>query len=400
MKKALQILLIISSISLLNTADSFSQESLWQKLATLDNAPGLPVLATVNGKLYVLSGTSNANSPTYEYDPATDKWTAKAPIPQGCFWASAQAVDGKIYVMGGRHPSPPQNYNYIYDPVEDKWTKGADLLTPRSYHNAVQLNGKIYIMGGQNGDGTTEWYFDEYNPAEDKWKREAQLPHSGAWYCGAAALDGKIYRIAGGGSSLTLAKDWFDMYDPETDKWTELPPFRIKLHAPAAVTYKDKIYLMGGYTNNVEIDTIYQYTTESATWMKASLKLPQPRTYHKAIVIDKCIYVFGGQNSSEDFKGQLYRFCFAPQDAEENSFESNNTVTPNPSQGDFHISLQDNTLLPDYISVNDIYGREVRFEYTTDIIGLHFSLKERAAGMYFVHFNINDNSTCKKVVVE
>src|SRR6185369_17561480 len=39
---------------------------------------------TVNGKLYVIGGWNDgkAGGVTYEYDPATDKWTKKQPMPR------------------------------------------------------------------------------------------------------------------------------------------------------------------------------------------------------------------------------------------------------------------------------------------------------------------------------
>ncbi|MDQ1266385.1 MAG: hypothetical protein QG635_1537, partial [Bacteroidota bacterium] len=272
----------------------------WEQLATLSNAPNIPAMAAANGKIYVMSGTGSGTAVTHEYDPATDTWSNKAPIPQSTFWSTASEVGGKIYVMGGGQAYPGKTYNYIYDPATDSWTKGADLLTGRMYHSAAVANGKIYLMGGQNGDGTSEWYFDEYDPAADSWQRKAQILHNSAWYSGAVGVGSKVYRIAGGGSNPTLTKDYFDEYDVVTDTWTALTPFPIKLHAPAAVNLNGNIVVAGGYTNSVSIDSIYLHSPGTEGWGQTFIRLPEPRTYHKAAVIGSYLYIYGGQGNDLD----------------------------------------------------------------------------------------------------
>ena len=58
---------------------------------------------TVNGKLYVMGGWDDgkARGANYEYDPATDKWTKKSPMPRPAHHAALAAVNGKIYAFGG-----------------------------------------------------------------------------------------------------------------------------------------------------------------------------------------------------------------------------------------------------------------------------------------------------------
>ena len=57
----------------------------------------------------------------YEYDPAANRWTAKAPMPTRRGGGAAAVVDGKIYVVGGR---PPGGADFaVYDresrPLDD-----------------------------------------------------------------------------------------------------------------------------------------------------------------------------------------------------------------------------------------------------------------------------------------
>ena len=114
----------------------------WEELASLDGAGSLRVMAAANGKIYILSGQNKENVTTYEYNPETNTWADKAPIPQGCFWSTAVEYNDKIYVMGGGQAYPGTNYNQIYDPETDEWTAGDSLITPRMYHSTAVANRK------------------------------------------------------------------------------------------------------------------------------------------------------------------------------------------------------------------------------------------------------------------
>ena len=58
---------------------------------------------TINGKIYIISGTDRwpALKTLDEYDPATDTWTKMADIPTARAAFGADAIDGKIYAIGG-----------------------------------------------------------------------------------------------------------------------------------------------------------------------------------------------------------------------------------------------------------------------------------------------------------
>ena len=90
----------------------------WKALAPMPTKRGSPVAAAVNGKIYVIGGATfhpgskeialYANRPhrsisdVEEYDPATNKWSARSPMPTARNHAAVGAAGGKIYVIGGR----------------------------------------------------------------------------------------------------------------------------------------------------------------------------------------------------------------------------------------------------------------------------------------------------------
>jgi N-acetylneuraminic acid mutarotase len=87
------------------------------------------------------------------YDPATNTWTERAPLPTPRQAMGADVgADGRIYVVGGApsymHPKP-MDVVEIYDPEKDTWETGPPLVYPRRSHAVVATpDGKLYAIGG------------------------------------------------------------------------------------------------------------------------------------------------------------------------------------------------------------------------------------------------------------
>jgi hypothetical protein len=109
--------------------------------------------AVVDGKIYAIGGAlaSKAMLSTVEvYDPATDTWTTKTPMPTARIGHTSTVVDGKIYVIGGGTHTPSRGFSVVevYDPATDTWTTQADMPAPICWHSTGMVDGKIYVFGG------------------------------------------------------------------------------------------------------------------------------------------------------------------------------------------------------------------------------------------------------------
>jgi N-acetylneuraminic acid mutarotase len=194
----------------------------WRALAPMPTARGSGVAAAVGGKIYVIGGagpTPDASAPAIrprqpqrslssveEYDPATNTWRARAPMPTPCNHMGGEAVNGKIYVIGGRLSGAfiigfPGNTNLVqaYDPAADSWVTKAPMPTARSGLNTATLNGIIYAAGGEVQDDkflAAYRAFEAYDPASDTWwpLPSMLLPRH---ECIMAALGNRIH-VAGG----------------------------------------------------------------------------------------------------------------------------------------------------------------------------------------------------------
>ena len=203
----------------------------------------------------------------WEYDPVADTYKALAPMPGKRCSAIAENVGGKIYVIGGattmdntndvafngQGPARVLGTNQMYDPATNTWTTKSPMPTNRNHAYSGVVNGKIYVIGGRVGHGfvTTSSNTDvveEYDPVKDTWgvaRARMFTPRSGG---GWATYNGKIY-VSGGeyqNERYNAAYRAFDVYDPVANTWTILPSLPGAVHGNAAAFIGNKFHTVSG----------------------------------------------------------------------------------------------------------------------------------------------------------
>lgn len=216
------------------------------------------VTAAADGKIYVLGEA---------YHPATNRWTKIAPMPHArSGGAAVTGKDGKIYVVGGGKPDPGDSSNTlyprrveVYDPKTNTWQVKAPMPTGREgLGAAVGADGTIYAIGG--GTDHFDRYFkcysavEAYNPATNKWSKRRRLPNQMCNVAAGSTRNGKIVAVAGStiaggemGSHITHATGSIVAFNPATNHWTTISrtPFRRK-GAGAVVAPHGNVYVIGG----------------------------------------------------------------------------------------------------------------------------------------------------------
>lgn len=214
----------------------------------------------VNGLLYVIGGQTNAGgrgershytTAVHAYDPHTETWSARAPMPTARSAMAHGVIDGKIYVAGGR---PPRGHDFaVYDSETDTWTTLPDLPTARNHMAAAAIGGKLYVVGGRFGGGFRSEItaaLEVYDPATKSWTARAPMSVARSGHNGIAVHD--CFHTFGGEHPSAGPSGVFphhEVYNPRTDTWTRRPDLPIPIHGVTGLVYADgRIHLPGGGT--------------------------------------------------------------------------------------------------------------------------------------------------------
>ena len=291
--------LLFSAVAGAVEAPSATENS-WTTKAPMPNDLSIVKAAVANGKIYVMTGSFN-----YEYDPATDTWTAKKPMPTPRLPSFGIAsCNNKIYVIGGgdtdKNTGEPYYFstNDVYDPLTDTWETKKPMPTARDWVEANVVNGKIYVIGGVHDDYYRYVHTpvnEVYDPSTDSWTLKKPAP-IGVIKGASAVVDNKIYIMGGVGDNETLNLISNQIYDTETDTWSfgaSLPTamWYTAAGATTGVMAPKRIYVMGGGTTKVT-NVVNVYDPALDNW--SALTMPTNRTGHAIAVVNDTLYVMGG----------------------------------------------------------------------------------------------------------
>ncbi len=253
----------------------------WQVVADIPIGRAGHGAATVDGKIYAIGGFNYGGylNDVRAYDPSSNMWTQVASMPTRRYVLGVAAVGGLIYAIGGRNVSGPGmagpsgqywlNTVEEYNPATDTWTTKAPMPTYRSDHALVAAsNGKIYAIGGNPPDYYPTRMVEEYDPSTDTWTRKADMNSPRAWPAAVAASNGRIYVTGGADLPIDGQHHWIDTveeYDPETDTWTSMMnmPFAVGQHGMAALP-NGKVYVIGGRNLYQPLHTVLEATIVNA----------------------------------------------------------------------------------------------------------------------------------------
>lgn len=204
------------------------------------------------GKLYVIGGYKQSGltvwhpvATVYAYDPATDTWAERAPMPTPRGALSVTEHDGKLYAIGGYDRKANISAVEVYDPEHNTWAEGAPLPTPRDHLATATVSGKVYAIGGRlHGDyGRNLSVTEVYDPVADRWSRAAHLPTPRSGMT-ASEVGGRLYVFGGEGAKGTFREN--EAYDPVRDAWQAMAPMPTGRHGLGSAVVHGRIYVISG----------------------------------------------------------------------------------------------------------------------------------------------------------
>jgi N-acetylneuraminic acid mutarotase len=215
-----------------------------------------PAVAELNGKLYVFGGStkpfSGAVTNAAVFDPATSTWQTLAPMPTARGGATAETINGKIYVVGGMDGSGASLASVqVYDPATNSWTAPAPMLTRRDNPGSAVLGGKLYVFGGRtrNADGTATpsrlATVEMYDPATNTWTARASMP-TARRAMEVGEINGRAQVMGGERGPNNAVFPQNEEYDPATNTWRTLEPMLTPRHGAVGGTVNGVVYVAGG----------------------------------------------------------------------------------------------------------------------------------------------------------
>ena len=155
----------------------------------------------VDGILYAVGGFYpgyfNENYDTVEaYDPKSDTWTTKAPMPTARGFMASAVMDGLIYVTGGFRTVGREGTEFlasveVFDPKTNTWSAKPPIPAFGAAHVSGTLGGKLFVVGGNPYD--LAYAYDVVN---NSWATVPPLPTKrGAAVAG--VVDDVFYVVGG-----------------------------------------------------------------------------------------------------------------------------------------------------------------------------------------------------------
>jgi N-acetylneuraminic acid mutarotase len=284
-------------------------EDSWASKAPMHVARSDLGVAVVGGKIYAIGGSTGNDESSHiveivssneEYDPVTDAWIFKKSMPTARYGFAIAVYQNKIYCIGGvTSYSTSSGYdvtgiNEVYDPATDTWETKTPMPTARDSLQANVVNDRIYLIGGYLGKYNSSNPYasystlnEVYNPATDSWTTKIQIPTVTMGYA-SAVVNNQIYII----------KQSTQIYDAKTDAWSYGEPIPSTAgshsgYATAAATTGvfalKRIYLFSQASISNQI-----YNPDSDSWT-AGADLPTKRGGAAVAVVNDMLYVIGGK---------------------------------------------------------------------------------------------------------
>lgn len=198
-----------------------------------------------------------------------------------------------------------------------EWVYTTPMQETRKNASAVALDGKIYVLGGENATGSLKT-FAVYDTEKKTWESLPEYPGTESGICRAAvfAYNNEIYVIGGQtdtGVTAKLLKSVY-AYNTETRQWQKKADLAEGRTDLAYACSKDKLYVWSkaGTTDQAEI-----YDIKTDTWETAVL--PDTSAVIAAASVDNRVFVL-----KEDGEKMFWQE-YLPED---NLFEDAGTVCP------------------------------------------------------------------------
>lgn len=297
----------------------------WQELPDMPVGKWEAATVVIDDKFYLFGGYAKGVKSSKRsdiFDPEDGSWTQIQDLPSANSHANAVLDGRKVWFAGGFKDGYKDHiiaevWNYDLD--LDRYTAAPLLPENRGGGGLVLIGRELHYIGGlkedRDTDASNHWVFDleAWAKGSAQWKdAAAPLPVARNQFS-TVMFEGKVYVIGGQfhHDSMQLDQDRVDIYDPQTDSWSDGPSLP-KGHSHSeggTFVHGGRIYMVGGHTTpeggRKSIDPDILALTPGASWELVG-KLPMPLSSPSATIIGGKFYVAGGSRDGGSVQANMW----------------------------------------------------------------------------------------------
>jgi hypothetical protein len=216
--------------------------------------------------------------------------------------------DGRVLVAGGMDEGfNPLRTSEMFDPETNRWTEAGKMTESRTEHSAALLkDGRVIVTGGMNEKlqiiGTTEIF----DPETGKWSEYTSMRTVRRGHFTLSLPDGRVAVVGGVGQTLgglgilanisaVGALLSTEVYDPETDTWSQASDMREGHSGGLAVVLKDgRVLVAGGYNQAEGLASSEVFDPNIGEWMRTASMARKTFANTATVLFDGTVLFTGG----------------------------------------------------------------------------------------------------------
>lgn len=378
----------------------------WVTVEDIPNGRHHPVTFSLNGKGYVLTGTTSNQNYTddfYEYDPVSDTWTSLTDFPGDDRSFSIGVVNNGLGYMGFGSKGQGDYLDDLwkFDPVSGTWTELASCpCSGRTHPAMITLGDKIYVgLGNNDINNLKDWW--EYDISDDAWIQMSDLPGPRRHHPYQFTAGGNVY--AGLGHGVGIYDDWYKL-DTATNSWTAMSDFPGEARVAGTQFDHDGYgYVLSGDGDNhsyMASGEMWKYDPANDSWTQL---VPHPGVSLWApgsFVIDDDVYFLGGYNRLwSSYPDAVQKFdLLAPSVGIEKELLVEITVYPNSSTSAISIEMEQ-SIQDCEVEIYNFNGQLVRRE-TFNGLKQEMDVSDLVAGTYVLLITEGGQMKAREVLVK
>jgi N-acetylneuraminic acid mutarotase len=218
------------------------------------------------------------------------------------------AVGRDIYVIGGFVP-PNRTTAAVERLRNGRWARVRSLPVPLNHAAAVGYRGHIYVVGGYAGaTGLTEatGTLYRYDPERNRWAQLPDMPTARAALA-VGVVGGRLYAVGGSNGQTQTAV--LEIYDIAKRHWSRGPSFSVPREHLGGATARGRFYAVAGRNGNGNLAIVEGYDPRTRKWTRLP-DIPKERGGNGAAKLGDGIVGIGGEEGGGTI-GEVDRYDFS-----------------------------------------------------------------------------------------